>query len=268
MRPNATLIALLSLASCQTDLNVSKGQDDTDNPDVVDTDVAETDTPDTDVVDTATVDTDVADTDVPGDDRDHDTVPNRDDVCDGQDDRVDLNADATPDCAQNLLSNGQVTTGLTGWADERIGSNLSTATFSTDDASAWPYSGSLHVVNETAANMANASGVYGACVAANPGDSFDVWYHYTVPTGGGDGPQFITSFDVYTDSVCGATAASTTPGPPATTIGGGWHVMHMGSPITMWPQWRSFRVRIELYKPGMTAPLTFGLDDVLVLGLQ
>lgn len=89
-----------------------------------------------------------------------------------------------------------------------------------------------------------------------------------MPTGGGDGPQFITSFDTYTDSACAAPAASTTPGPPGTTVGGGWHVMHMGSPITLWPQWHSFRVRIELYKPGLTTPIAFGLDDVLVLGLQ
>ena len=117
-----------------------------------------------------------------------------------------------------------------------------------------------------ASQLANAAGLYGPCIAARPGDTFDVWFHYTVPTGGGTGPQLIVSFDTYHDAGCTQAAASTTPPPTALAVGAGWHAMHMGAPITMWPDWQGFRLRVELYKPGVTTPLGFGLDDVLVLG--
>lgn len=253
---------------------------DTSDPDLVDTDTVDTrvdsdsdgssdsDTVDSDPVAVDSDDSDDSDAPVDTDraDADGDTVPDGADRCPGLDDRIDLNADGTPDCAQTLVTNGQLTTGMTGFSDQRVSANRSTATWSSDDATAWAASGSVWVVNETVATLANAAGLYGPCIAARPGDTFDVWFHYTVPTGGGTGPQLIVSFDTYHDAGCTQAAASTTPPPTALSVGAGWHAMHMGAPITMWPDWQGFRLRVELYKPGVTTPLGFGLDDVLVLG--
>ena len=273
MRAGITTLVWLGAAACRG-ADGGAGNDTTLDPDAintVDTDVVDAaDTPaDTDVVDTPVetidipVDTvDTVDT-TPVADSDMDGVNDVVDQCPGEDDRVDINQDAVADCAQNLLNNGQITADITDWFDERIGNNLSLATFSAADALGNPMSGAIHVINQTAMTEANAAGVWSACVSAHPGDIFDVWYAYNVPPQGG-APQFITSFNTYADAHCQNAAASTTPGPPATTLGG-WHVMHMGSPIALWPSWSSFEVRIELFKPGIAAPMEFELDNLLLL---
>lgn len=279
-------LTLLTLA-CRT---TSKAPEDpVEDPDILDTDLTEhtdppaggdTDTPtDTD----APVDTDApGDTDRPADtddaadtdeqvpnppvDGDGDSVLDAADLCPGLDDRVDLNADGTPDCAQNLLTNGQMTSALPPWWFRPAATNRATATWDgTGDASGWSGSGSAAVINTTTANVANAAGLVSECVTGAPSTSYGLYFHYRLdsPLAAND-TQIIPSFLTYSDDHCQVAAASSTPG-PRPTVRGGWQVYQVPAGLQMWPAWRSFEVQLEVFKPGITQPIPFSIDDVLIL---
>ena len=239
---------------------------ETDAPDrETDAPVGETDPPDGET-DAPAGETDAPDT-APADpsDADGDGVIDAADVCPGLDDRVDLNGDGAPDCAQNLLTNGQMTSTVDPWWTYTQGTNTATAAWDARDASGWAGSGAAAVVNTSAMNAANAAGLISGCVTGVPGARYGLYFHYRLdsPVAQAD-TQIIPSFLTYSDDHCQVPAASSTPGPRA-TVRGGWQVYAVPGGLEMWPAWRSFQVDVTVFKPGVTAALPFALDDVLML---
>lgn len=202
------------------------------------------------------------DTDAP--DADADAVPDRADRCPGLDDRVDLDADGVPDCAETLVPNAQIAASTAPWHLMPTPSNVATVAYSAADASGWAGSGSLAVENQSATVVANAAGVFSGCVAAHGVDTFDILYHYRVPstTAAGTNLQLITSFDAWSDAACQVPWGSITPGPPALVFDR-WAVLSIHA-LQIPPAVHGVMVRVELFKPGTSAPVPFGLDDVLL----
>lgn len=208
-----------------------------------DDDVADTDSG----VDTAAVDPEADEPDGP---------------CGGLDETVDLDANGVSDCLETLVPNPQLRKSVEGYIHQNTTSNLSSFAWSPDDAEGHP-GGSIAVVNESPGTWANAAGVWSACVPATPGVPYAIWYRYRVPVEVSDRLLLITSFDVYRDAACAEPAASVTPGPPPLEFGG-WRTLAVPAPITLDADWHSFRLRVELYKPDVTAPVAYALDDFLV----
>ena len=131
-------------------------------------------------------------------DPDGDGVCARIDACPALDDRPNLNADATEDCAQTLVMNSQFPEDVSGWTRTLSGGP---ASWQSNDALDNSASGSLRLTN----NRSDISRQFvgrGTCIAVSPSTDYTVFANYRIPDQGPSTPQAGFGYFLYDNATC------------------------------------------------------------------
>jgi hypothetical protein len=188
-------------------------------------------------------------------DADNDTVCDAADQCAGEDDLLDLDANSTPDCVENLLANGQLATDVSGWTLQ----NLTLASWIANDGQGSAHSGAIKVTNTSTAGVANVTGVY-QCVPATAGTTYTMLAQLMVPGGqavAGNGGFNIAFHD---NATCLGTGLSVANSPLWQPTSWTQHSFTATAPAGT----QAMRVRINAQKPASATPFVVYYDNVLI----
>lgn len=183
------------------------------------------------------------------------------DRCAGLDDRPDLNGNRVPDCAENLLANGQFATAA-GWV------STSRATFdrSPIDALGLAGSGSGRVVNVVAQTTANGGDVDSSeCVPVLPSKRYELFTQYFMPSGqpgGAAGKAVWIVVETYSDATCSTSHSAISGGTHGETKDA-WSIYR--KELVTDPTVHSIRVALGVLKGNTAQPVEALLDNVLLV---
>ncbi len=192
-------------------------------------------------------------------DRDGDGVRDRDDACEGQDDRVDLDANSQPDCGENLLVGAgfdSVDQGLA-WEDDVSGNSSTGVSF--EDGQGYLYSGSLDIRLSGPFDTATQGSRFSSCVEVEPGSRQLLMAQVQVQSEG-SGELALLEYGDLVDCLgrTGALARTRLGGRLGTV---GWE--DLGGPLSLSGSTRYARVEVRAEKSGQQGVLT-RWDNVLL----
>jgi len=217
-------------------------QPDLPLPDQLQPDMAVPDTlqPDTLAPDTVCIDTD------------NDTVCDQSDQCPGEDDLIDIDNNGTPDCVENLLTNGQFVSSISGWSPSSVYATL-----------AWESSSRLQVTNAHTSKTSTTTVSADQCVNVSSGKVYTLYGAFFIASGQAATPG--ASYRVYRYTGTGCTGSTVPPSTGSTT----WY-----SPVGAWAvritsvhapsSAKSVRIRLGVTKPPNTPDVTILYDNMLL----
>jgi hypothetical protein len=174
---------------------------------------------------------------------------------------ADVNANATPDCTENVIGYGQFTMDVQPWA----ASTTATINWSPMDALGSASSGSGLLVDIVATTTANGGSIPSACIPVVTNRNYGVYTSYWMASGqpGGDASAatWIT-IDVYSDNACANPSATISGGLLGTTKNA-WATYYRG--LAAGSIGRSIRLELGVIKGATTSPVSAYFDDVLLV---
>lgn len=192
-------------------------------------------------------------------DTDKDTVCDDFDQCPGKDDRVDLNGDTVPDCAQNMLTNGQFTTDLSGWAWTEPYEQPS---WLSEDAYESNVSGAARVVNALEASLRTTAGL-SQCVPVQASTTYKLYAQFLVPPGQVENPPGGFSVFTYASATCEGAILQPFQASSGTIPVGAWRLLSYE--FTTAPETQSVIIRLNVSKSADLGPIAVLYDDVLLM---
>jgi hypothetical protein len=221
------------------DIGVTDGSGETSAPDLS---PAEASTPDTIAPDSACADSD------------GDTICDAKDVCPGLDDRVDIDGNAVADCSENLLTNGQFRTDVSGWLAE----SSSGLVFAAIDAQGASASGSAELTHAAVTTVPTVVGS-SQCVPVQNGKDYVIYAQVNVldPNSKGYAGGFNISW--YNSANCKGSAVGGADNSPLFPTTSGWATRQ----LQITSRGASAKIRINVNKPAASGVATVRYDNVL-----
>jgi hypothetical protein len=185
----------------------------------------------------------------------------------GLDERVDLDSNAVPDCAQTLVANSQAAGSVPPWVALVTPPNTATLAFSAVDELSFPGSGSFLVTNTSPVTSANAAFVVGECIPVAPDALYGAWVRYFMASGqpGGDA-QAATWIvvEAFADSACTVGVATLSAGTLGSTKDAwGTYYRQVSTADEGTGAYQAVRLRLGVLKGATTAAVSARFDNVL-----